>query len=107
MWTWGEDTPGRADRSYFARNHVNDTFPTRGAAKRQWPLGPVVTAVITAGMKLLSLAEYPEPYWRPGGVRWLRSAINVPETGGPTRGHPGADVTPGGTQGTGGPGGSR
>jgi hypothetical protein len=32
LWTWDEDTPGiRDDRSYFARSHVNDTFPARGA----------------------------------------------------------------------------
>lgn len=70
LWTWDEDTPNiRADRSYFARCHVNDTFPARGATEWQWTLGQVVTAVITAGMELLSLAEYPEPFWRPGGVR--------------------------------------
>jgi SAM-dependent methyltransferase len=49
LWTWDEDTPGiRADRSYFARSHVNDTFPARGATEWQWALGQVVTAVITA-----------------------------------------------------------
>ena len=69
LWTWDEDPPGiRADRSYFARSHVNDTFPARGATEWQHTLGEVVTAVITAGMELLSLAEYPEPFWRPGGV---------------------------------------
>lgn len=69
LWTWNQDTPGiRADRSYFAPNHVNDTFPARGATEWQWTLGQVVTAVITAGMELLSLAEYPGPFWRPGGV---------------------------------------
>lgn len=70
LWTWDEDTPAiRADRSYFARSHVNDAFPGRGATEWQWTLSQVVTAVITAGMELLSLAEYPEPFWRPGGVR--------------------------------------
>ena len=69
LWTWDSDTPRvRADRSYFAASHVNDTFPARGAVERQHTLGQVVTAVITAGMELLSLAEYPEPFWRPGGV---------------------------------------
>ena len=24
--------------------------------------------MITAGLELLTLAEYPEPFWRPGGV---------------------------------------
>ena len=70
LWTWDEDHPGiRGDRGYFARSHVNDTFPARGAVEWQHTLGQVVTAVITAGMELLSLAEYPEPFWRPGGVR--------------------------------------
>jgi SAM-dependent methyltransferase len=38
LWTWDEDAPGiRADRSYFARSHVNDTFPARGAVEWQHP----------------------------------------------------------------------
>jgi SAM-dependent methyltransferase len=70
LWTWDEDTPGiRDDRSYFAGSHVNDSFPVRGATEWQWTLGQIVTAVITAGMELLSLDEYPEPFWTPGGVR--------------------------------------
>ena len=58
----------REDRSYFARSHVNDTFPARGAVEWQWTLGQVVTAVAAAGMEILHLGEYPEPFWRPGGV---------------------------------------
>jgi SAM-dependent methyltransferase len=81
LWTWDEDTPGiRADRSYFARSHVNDTFPGRGATEWQWTLGQVVTAVITAGLELLSLAEYPEPFWRPGGVRAAAWDGRLPNT---------------------------
>jgi SAM-dependent methyltransferase len=81
LWTLDEDTPGiRADRSYFARSHVNDTFPARGATEWQWTLGQVVTAVITAGMELLSLAEYPEPFWRPGGVRAAAWDGRLPNT---------------------------
>ena len=69
LWTWDEDAPRiRDDRSYFARSHVNDSFPARGATEWQHTLGQIVTAVITAGMELLSLAEYPEPFWQPGGV---------------------------------------
>jgi SAM-dependent methyltransferase len=69
LWTWDENAPGiRADRSYFARTHVNDSFPARGTTEWQHTLGQVVTAVIAAGLELLSLAEYPEPFWRPGGV---------------------------------------
>jgi hypothetical protein len=81
LWTWDEDSPGiRADRSYFARNHVNDTFPAREAVEWQWTLGQVVTAVITTGLELLSLAEYPEPFWRPGGVRAAASDGRLPNT---------------------------
>jgi hypothetical protein len=69
LWTWDEDRPRiREDRSYFARSHVNDTFPARGAVEWQWTLGQVVTAVAAAGMEILHLGEYPEPFWRPGGV---------------------------------------
>jgi ubiquinone/menaquinone biosynthesis C-methylase UbiE len=81
LWTWDEDDPGiRTDRSYFARSHVNDTFPARGAVEWQHTLGQVVTAVITAGMELLSLAEYPEPFWRPGGVRAAAWDGRLPNT---------------------------
>ena len=69
LWTWDEDQPRiRDDRSYFARSHVNDTFPARGATEWQWTLGQIVTAVAAAGMEILHLSEYPEPFWRPGGV---------------------------------------
>jgi SAM-dependent methyltransferase len=81
LWTWDEDTPGiRADRSYFARSHVNDTFPARGTTEWQWTLGQVVTTVITAGLELLSLAEHPEPFWRPGGVRAAAWDGRLPNT---------------------------
>lgn len=81
LWTWDEDTPRiRADRSYFARSHVNDTFPARGAVEWQWTLGQVVTAVITAGMELLSLAEYPGPFWIPDGVRAAAWNGRLPNT---------------------------
>jgi len=70
LWTWDSDVPGiRTDRSYFAASHVNDTFPARGAIERQHTLGDIVTAVVTVGLELISLAEYPEPFWRPGGIR--------------------------------------
>ena len=62
------------------RSHVNDTFPARGAVEWQHTLGQVVTAVITAGMELLSLAEYPEPFWRPGGVRAAAWDGRLPNT---------------------------
>jgi SAM-dependent methyltransferase len=69
LWTWDEDRPRiREDRGYFDRSLVNDTFPARGAVEWQWNLGQVVTAVATAGLEILRLHEYAEPFWRPGGV---------------------------------------
>jgi SAM-dependent methyltransferase len=70
LWSWDEDQARiRADRDYFGRSHVNDTFPAHGAVEWQWTLGDVVTAVVSAGMEIEFLGEYPEPFWRPGGVR--------------------------------------
>lgn len=69
LWTWDGDEPRiRPDRGYFERSHVNDTFPARGAVERQATLGEIVTAVVEAGLELRHLAEYPDPFWRPGGV---------------------------------------
>jgi SAM-dependent methyltransferase len=69
LWTWDVDRPRiRPDRSYFGRSHVNDTFPASGAVQWQWTLGQIVTSVVAAGMEVLHLAEYPEPFWRAGGV---------------------------------------
>jgi len=69
LWTWDEDEPRiRADRSYFGRSHVNDTFPANGAIEWQWNLGQIVTTVVAAGLEVLHLGEYPEPFWRAGGV---------------------------------------
>lgn len=47
---------------------VDDTFPTCGAVESQWTLGEIVTAVLGAGLRLLSLEEYAEPFHRRGGV---------------------------------------
>jgi SAM-dependent methyltransferase len=70
LWSWDSDRPRiREDRSYFAGSHVNDTFPARGAVEWQWSLGQVVTAVAAAGLQIVHLGEYPEPFWRPDGVR--------------------------------------
>ena len=69
LWSWDEDEPRiRADRSYFGRSHVNDTFPANGAVEWQWNLGQIVTTVVAAGLEVLHLGEYPEPFWRAGGV---------------------------------------
>ncbi len=34
----------------------------------QWTLGEIITAVAAAGMEILHLGEYLEPFWRAGGV---------------------------------------
>jgi SAM-dependent methyltransferase len=69
LWTWDADEPRiRPDRSYFARTVVNDSFPAGGAVEWQHTLGAVVTAVADAGLSVVHLAEYPEPFWRMGGV---------------------------------------
>jgi SAM-dependent methyltransferase len=69
LWTWDEDRAGiRDDRDYFGRSHVNDTFPARGAVEWQWTLGDIVTALVSSGLEIMHLGEYPEPFWRPGGV---------------------------------------
>jgi SAM-dependent methyltransferase len=69
LWTWDPDEPRvRPDRSYFARAHVNDTFPGGGAVEWQWTLGDLVTALVQAGLAVQRLAEHPDPFWRHGGV---------------------------------------
>jgi SAM-dependent methyltransferase len=69
LWTWDEDLPRiREDRSYFGRSFVNDTFPAGGAVEWQWTLGQLVTTIVAAGLEILHLSEYPEPFWRPDGV---------------------------------------
>ncbi|GAA1288846.1 class I SAM-dependent methyltransferase [Saccharothrix xinjiangensis] len=69
LWTWDEDEPRiRADRGYFDRRHVNDTFPGHGAVERQATLAEIINAVLAAGLELEHVAEYPEPFWRPDGV---------------------------------------
>jgi SAM-dependent methyltransferase len=69
LWSWDADTPRiRPDRGYFARSHVNDSFPAGGAVEWQSTLGAVVNALIAARLQIRHLSEYPEPFWRPGGV---------------------------------------
>jgi SAM-dependent methyltransferase len=69
LWTWDEDRPRiRDDRNYFGDSHVNDTFPAHGAVEWQWTLGDIVTAVAAAGLEIVHLGEYPEPFYRWGGV---------------------------------------
>ncbi len=68
LWTWEPDEARvRPDRSYFARENVNDSFPAGGAVETQHTFGEVVMGVVGAGLELLHLAEHPEPFWHPGG----------------------------------------
>jgi len=68
LWAWDADEARvRADRSYFAPSHVNDTFPARGATEHQRTLAQVVMTVLGAGFELLHLVEHPDPFWRPDG----------------------------------------
>ena len=69
LWTWDADeTRIRADRSYFGRSHINDTFPANGAREWQWTLGDIITAVVSAGLEVLAVAEYSEPFWQPDDI---------------------------------------
>ena len=69
LWTWDHDEPRiRPDRSYFGHCHVNDTFPAGGAVEWQWTLGAIINAVISAGLEVLHVAEYAEPFWQPKDV---------------------------------------
>jgi SAM-dependent methyltransferase len=69
LWSWDEDQPRiREDRDYFGRGFVNDSFPARGAVQIQWTLGQLVTAVVSAGLRIEQLSEYPRPFWHPDGV---------------------------------------
>jgi SAM-dependent methyltransferase len=81
LWTWDEDEARiRADRGYFARSHVNDTFPAGGAVQWQRTLGEIVTTVAAAGLHILHLGEYPEPFWRMGGVDAAAWAGHLPNS---------------------------
>lgn len=66
LWAWDADEARvRADRSYFADRHVNDTFPARGATEYQRTLAQTVMSVLGAGFEIRHLAEHPEPFWTP------------------------------------------
>lgn len=69
LWTWDPDEARvRTDRSYFARSHVNDTFPARGATEHQRTLAEIVMVALGAGFELQHLAEHPEQFWQPDDV---------------------------------------
>lgn len=70
LYGWDPDHAEiRADRSYFARSHVNDTFPAHGAIEAQHTFAELVMAVLGSGLELCELTEHPEPFWQPGDVR--------------------------------------
>ena len=69
LWTWDEDEPRvRADRSYFGRSHINDSFPANGAREWQWSLGEIITTLVAAGFEVQAVEEYAEPFWQPSDV---------------------------------------
>lgn len=69
LWSWDVDKiEVRADRGYFARTHVNDSFPGNGAVEYQRTFAETIMTVIRAGFEILHLEEHPEPFWRPDGV---------------------------------------
>ena len=69
VWSWDTDEARvRPDRGYFASSHVNDSFPAGGAVEWQRTLGQIVTTVVSAGLEVLGLEEYPDPFWRPGDL---------------------------------------
>src|ERR1035438_9477157 len=68
LWTWDEDVARiRADRDYFGRCHVNDTYPARGAVEWQWTLGQIINAVISAGLEVLHVSGSQRTSPRPHG----------------------------------------
>lgn len=81
LWSWDEDEPRiRPDRGYFASSHVNDSFPAGGAVQWQRTLGEIVTTVTAAGLRITRLEEYPEPFWRMGGVDAVAWAGRLPNS---------------------------
>ncbi|GAB2608202.1 methyltransferase domain-containing protein [Pseudactinotalea suaedae] len=81
LWTWEPDEARvRADRSYFAPGHVNDTFPAGGAYEHQRTLAQMVTGVLEAGFAVEHLAEHPDPFWKPGDLRAAAWDGRLPNT---------------------------
>lgn len=70
LWTWDRDkVEVRADRGYFARSHINDSFPAGGAVEHQRTLAETIMAITGAGFDILHLEEHPEPFWRPDDMQ--------------------------------------
>jgi SAM-dependent methyltransferase len=69
LWSWARDkVEVRSDRGYFARSHVNDSFPAGGAVEYQRTFAETIMTITGAGFEILHLEEHPEPFWRPDGV---------------------------------------
>jgi SAM-dependent methyltransferase len=69
LWSWDRNKiEVRSDRGYFARSHVNDSFPAGGAVEYQRTFSETIMTVTGAGFEILHLDEHPEPFWRPDGV---------------------------------------
>jgi SAM-dependent methyltransferase len=79
LWSRDEDEVRLTEVDYFGGTRVNDTFPASAirrfsddpgleAVEHQWPLAAVVNSVVEAGMTVLHLGEYPDPFWRPAGA---------------------------------------
>ncbi len=76
LYGWDPDRAEiRTDRSYFARTHVNDTFPAHGAVEAQHTFAELIMAVLGAGLEVIELTEHPEPFWRPGGGQQAEAAV--------------------------------
>ena len=69
LWSWDPDkVEVRSDRGYFARSHVNDSFPAGGAVEHQRTFAETIMAITGADFEILHLEEHPEPFWRPDGM---------------------------------------
>ena len=79
-WIWEPEAAElelRSDADYFARGpRVNRDFPgklldqaqrpgeaPRHAWERQWNLGEIVSSLVAAGLRVVSLREHPEHFW--------------------------------------------
>lgn len=76
LWTSSVDVPSiRGDRTYFGGTRVNDTFPASAirrfsddpdlkAIEWQWTVADIINATIGAGLSIVRVEEYPDPFWK-------------------------------------------
>jgi SAM-dependent methyltransferase len=82
-WVWDKSAPDfrfdPQDGHYFSDREASHGWPAPllemapnaedgtppKLHERQWTLGQIVTSLAAAGLRLLRLNEYPEPYWDP------------------------------------------